>query len=715
MAASCVGEDACMASLKSIIGSDVTVFDHPEVKTVDEWTPELQKIGGAAATAAMAKNLFLKGKKGELCLVFALASTKTDLKIVGAAVGSAAMRFASEDNLKDTLGVVQGAVTPLALINDKEKKVIVALDSALQTLEGTVAVHPCRNDKTVLVTFKQLSEYIAALGHTPVFVDFTAVPAPAAAAPAAKKPAPKKEAKKEVVKGETKLGLDVKKEDDFAAWYSQVITKAEMIEYYDVSGCYIIRPWAFQIWEEIKAFLAKKIRVMGVEDCYFPMFVTQSVLNKEKDHVEGFAPEVAWITKAGDAELANPIALRPTSETVMYPYFAKWIRSHRDLPLRLNQWCNVVRWEFSHPTPFIRTREFLWQEGHCAWATFDECEKEVRVVLNHYASVYEDLLAVPVVQGVKTEKERFAGGHSTTTVETFIAAVGRGCQGATSHNLGQNFGKMFDISFEDPTKNDGSKTIPFQNSWGLTTRTIGVMTMVHGDNVGLVLPPRVANVQVVIVPVGITSTTTPEGRQELFDACTALQDALQAGDIRAKADLRDNYSPAWRFNHWELKGVPIRIELGPKEVTSKKLMLCIRHNMERKSIEWADATLVTDIKSELDGIHDAMLTKARTARADQTKTIVDWTGFTPALNEKCLILAPWCGSMACEDRIKVDSADESKALIEGFEEDVKAPSMGAKSLCIPYAQPNEPAESHNCIRNGCTEKAQSWVLWGRSY
>ena len=701
-----------MAALKAILGGDVTVFDHPEVKTVDEWAPELQKIGGVAAEAAMGKNLFLKGKKGELCLVFALASTKTDLKLVGQAVGSPAMRFAPEDVLKEFLGVVQGAVTPLALINDKEKKVIVALDSELQTFEGVVAVHPCRNDKTVLVTFKQLQEYIAALGHTPLIVDFSAAPAAPAAAPAKK---PVKEAKKEVAKGETKLGLDARKEDDFAAWYSQVITKSEMIEYYDVSGCYIIRPWAYQIWEEIKAHFARKIRNMGVEDCYFPMFVTQSVLNKEKDHVEGFAPEVAWITKAGDNDLANPIALRPTSETVMYPYFAKWIRSHRDLPLRLNQWCNVVRWEFSHPTPFIRTREFLWQEGHCAWATFDDCEKEVRLVLNHYASVYEELLAVPVVQGVKTEKEKFAGGHSTTTVETFIAAVGRGCQGATSHNLGQNFGKMFDISFEDPTRNDGSKSIPFQNSWGLTTRTIGVMTMVHGDNVGLVLPPRVASVQVVIVPVGITATTSAEGRKEIFDACTALQDALQQGDIRAKADLRDNYSPAWRFNHWELKGVPIRIELGPNEVASKKLMLCIRHNMTRKSVDWVDTTLVADIKSEMDSIHDAMLSKARTARAEQTKTIVDWTGFTPALNEKCLILAPWCGQMSCEDRIKVDSADESKALIEGFEEDVKAPSMGAKSLCIPFEQPAESAEGHKCICKGCTSKASKWVLWGRSF
>jgi len=398
---------------------------------------------------------------------------------------------------------------------------------------------------------------------------------------------------------------------------------------------------------------------------------------------------------------------------VMYPYFAKWIRSHRDMPLRLNQWCNVVRWEFSHPTPFIRTREFLWQEGHSAFATKPEADAEVREILSLYASVYEDLLAVPVVQGIKTEKEKFAGGLYTTTVEAFIAAVGRGCQGATSHCLGQNFGKMFHIEFEDPSKTDGSKLIPWQNSWGLTTRTIGVMTMVHGDNTGVVLPPRVASVQVVIVPVGITAKTTPEQREELLNACADLQKQLRGFGFKAKADLRDNYSPGWRFNHWEVKGVPVRIELGPKELSEKKLALSLRYNGSKRTVDW-DSKLKETFTALLDEIHNGMLQKARDQRLNQTKQVTNWAEFTPALNNKCCVLAPWCGELQCENDIKKFTAEESKALIAEGKEDERAPSMGAKSLCIPFDQPAS-VEGLTCVCKGCTKPALNWVLFGRSY
>ena len=256
--------------------------------------------------------------------------------------------------------------------------------------------------------------------------------------------------------------------------------------------CYILRPHAYAIWDQIKDFFDAEIKKLGVENAYFPCFVSEKVLNAEKDHIEGFAPEVAWVTRSGNSELEEPIAVRPTSETVMYPIFAKWIKSHRDLPLKINQWCNVVRWEFKHPTPFIRSREFLWQEGHTAYATKGEADVEVRQVLDLYKAVYEDLLCVPVVQGVKSEKEKFAGGLYTTTVEAFVPGTGRGIQGGTSHCLGQNFAKMFDIVFEGE---GGAKKMVWQNSWGLTTRTIGVMIMVHADDKGLVLPPRVAPVQ----------------------------------------------------------------------------------------------------------------------------------------------------------------------------------------------------------------------------
>ena len=311
-------------------------------------------------------------------------------------------------------------------------------------------------------------------------------------------PAKKEKHENAKAKKETGLGLDATIEDDFGAWYSQVVVAGELIEYYDISGCYILRPWAYSMWEQIKDFFDKEIKKEGVENCYFPLFVSSARLEAEKDHIEDFAPEVAWVTRSGQSELDVPIAVRPTSETVMYPVFANWIRSHRDLPMKLNQWCNVVRWEFKHPTPFIRSREFLWQEGHTAFTNKADADKEVRHILELYRRVYEELLAVPVIPGVKSEKEKFAGGLYTTTVEAFVPATGRGIQGATSHCLGQNFAKMFQI--EDENKN-GGRSMVWQNSWGCTTRTIGVAIMVHGDNKGLVLPPRVAPLQVVVVTI----------------------------------------------------------------------------------------------------------------------------------------------------------------------------------------------------------------------
>jgi hypothetical protein len=320
---------------------------------------------------------------------------------------------------------------------------------------------------------------------------------------ASKKKAPKPEkAKKEStnkeMKKETKLGMHVGINEDFGAWYSQVVVEAELIDYYDISGCYILRPYAFTQWEFIQEFFNQEIKKLGVENAYFPMFVSQSRLEAEKDHIEDFSPEVAWVTRSGDSELECPIAVRPTSETVMYPHYANWIRSHRDLPLLLNQWCNVVRWEFKHPTPFIRSREFLWQEGHTAHATKKACDEEVRTILDLYRQVYEDMLAVPVIPGVKSEKEKFAGGLYTTTVEAFVPYTGRGIQGATSHCLGQNFAKMFDITFEN---DKGGRSMVWQNSWGMTTRMLGVCYMVHGDDVGLRLPPKIAPIQVVIVTI----------------------------------------------------------------------------------------------------------------------------------------------------------------------------------------------------------------------
>ncbi|CBZ25629.1 putative bifunctional aminoacyl-tRNA synthetase [Leishmania mexicana MHOM/GT/2001/U1103] len=722
----CRGFDEVKGFLHEL-GLDIPIVHHDEKATVEEVLDILQKMG---IDAAGTKTLFLKSKKGELVMATALKSTPTDLKFIQKVTNTKDLRFASNEVLQECLAVVQGCVTPFPLINNKDNRPITLLmDRSLEGSAQPLAFCLCRNDYTAVITFEELKKYLEKLGYAYKLVDFGAASADAAvtgAAAAAAAPKPKKApgdaaatkcaaaaAPASAQSGETKLGIAAKREENFSAWYIDVITKAEMIEYYDVSGCYIIRPWAYYVWKCVQRFLGGKIERLGVEDCYFPMFVSRSCLEREKDHIEGFAPEVAWVTRAGDTELEQPVAVRPTSETVMYPYYAKWIRSHRDLPVRLNMWNNVIRWEFSHPTPFIRTREFLWQEGHCAWAKAEECAKEVLDILECYASVYEQLLAVPVVRGRKTEKEKFAGGHYTTTVETFIEAVGRGCQGATSHNLGQNFGKMFDIRFQDPENNEQT-LIPWQNSWGLSTRVIGVMIMVHGDNRGMVMPPRVASTQVIIIPVGITKDTTEEARQGLLASCRRLESELCEGGVRAKCDLRDNYSPGWRFNHWEVKGVPLRVELGPRELAERSLAVAVRHSGARHSVLW-DAQTPAAVAALLEDVQAQMYARAKETMETHRVRVTEWAEFVPTLNRKCLILAPWCGAMECEDRVKKDSAEESKAAqAQETREDARAPSMGAKTLCIPFEQP-EPAEGHECICKGCTKPATTWVLFGRSY
>ncbi|XP_012254281.2 bifunctional glutamate/proline--tRNA ligase isoform X2 [Athalia rosae] len=513
---------------------------------------------------------------------------------------------------------------------------------------------------------------------------------------------------KDATKTGTRLGLEAKKNENLSDWYSQVITKGEMIEYYDVSGCYVLRPWSYSIWEEVKNWFDAEIKKLGVQNCYFPIFVSRSVLEKEKSHIADFAPEVAWVTKSGETELAEPIAIRPTSETVMYPAYAKWLKSHRDLPLKLNQWNNVVRWEFKHPQPFLRTREFLWQEGHTAFATKSEAEEEVFTILELYAKIYEDLLAIPVVRGRKSEKEKFAGGDFTTTVEAFVSASGRAIQGATSHHLGQNFSKMFDIQVLGADEN-GEKSYVWQNSWGITTRTIGVMVMIHGDDNGLVLPPKVASVQTVIIPCGITASSTPEQRQNLLAECTKLENELKAGQIKVKGDYRDNYSPGWKFNHWELKGVPLRIELGPKDLEKNQLTVVRRDTFAKVTVPRAQA--ISHIHKLLEDVQKSLYDRAAKELKEHTKQTEDWTVFCKQLDQKNLLLSPYCGEISCEDNIKADSAREDVS------EEPGAPAMGAKTLCIPFKQPTPPAplESLRCIHPKCTNKPKFYALFGRSY
>lgn len=498
-----------------------------------------------------------------------------------------------------------------------------------------------------------------------------------------------------------------------------------MLDYYDVSGCYILKPWSFNIWQSIQKFFDAEIQKIGVENCYFPLFVSSRVLNREKDHIEGFAPEVAWVTKAGESDLEEPIAIRPTSETVMYPYYAKWIRSHRDLPLRLNQWNSVVRWEFKNPQPFLRTREFLWQEGHTAHIDHDSASEEVDHILDLYRRIYEELLAVPVIPGIKSENEKFAGGFYTKSVEGYIPTTGRGIQGGTSHCLGQNFSKMFDITVEDPEiarkanaegrqlKEGEAKKYVWQNSWGLSTRTIGVMVMVHGDDQGLVLPPPVASVQVVVVPCGITAKTSAEDAEAIEKGAKSIADRLQKVGVRAKADLREGYTPGWKFNDWEMRGVPIRIEYGPMDM-KKEQALCVRRaanpNQDKEPLPLSE--LETGIPEMLKKIYDIMFNKAKDSFNNSLEVIMeDFDRIVKALNEKKVLAIPWCEEVECEKDIKERTENASDG-----EKDEKQPSQGAKSLCIPNDQERfGKIEEGKTLCVACKKPAKRFALFGRSY
>ncbi|CAI6355965.1 unnamed protein product [Macrosiphum euphorbiae] len=539
----------------------------------------------------------------------------------------------------------------------------------------------------------------------------------------------------------TKLGLEVLKvSENLGEWYSQVLVKGEMIEYYDVSGCYVLRPWAYRIWELIQEWFDARIKrkPLNIRNCYFPMFVSQGALEREKEHIADFAPEVAWVTKSGETDLAEPIAIRPTSETGMYPAFAKWIQSYRDLPLKLNQWNSVVRWEFKHPQPFLRTREFLWQEGHNAYATREEAERDVLITLGYYEYVYKNMLAVPVIKGKKTEKEKFAGGIFTTTCEAYVASSGRAIQGATSHYLGTNFAKMFDVHFEHPDTHE--KSFVHQISFGMTTRTIGVMVMVHGDDRGLVLPPRVASIQVIIVPCGVGVSTANEVKDNLtrtcLDVCNRLKgDSLIETDdendnsviqhrnsslvIRADTDLRDNYSPGWKFNHWELKGVPLRLEIGPKDLDRNQMVAVRRDNGDKLTIplegrpnDGENDKMVIRITELLNQIQQDMYNKAEQEMKENVVICRKWSECAAQLAAKHLLLIPFCGRPICEDNIKRDTTlDDGTA-------DVGASTMGAKSLCVPFEQPKGAdilKSNDQCIHPECGQPAGSFTLFGRSY
>lgn len=701
-----MAEVEVIAALKAL-SIEYASHSHREVPTVEDLVAELGHLDGA-----LAKNLVFKDKKEGLFLVAAAATTTVDTKVlanklIAAGIGKKYnLRFAGEDVLESVLKVQKGSVSPLCVMHDAKSEVRLVLDKAL--LDASVVhCHPLRNDLTYSFAPNALLKFVKHYNHEPLIVDFSAAaaaPAPAAAkAPKAAKAAaaPKKQEQK------ANEGVSATKAGNFADWYTEIITKSGMIDYYDISGCYILRPYSYEIWESVVSYLDSRFKSIGVKNCYFPIFVSSEKLQKEKDHLEGFAPEVAWVTKSGDSDLKEPIAIRPTSETIMYPAFKNWIRSHRDLPLKLNQWNNVVRWEFKNPTPFIRTREFLWQEGHTAHATKAEADTEVRQILDFYAGAYEELLAVPMIQGVKSEKEKFAGADYTTTIEGFIPATGRGIQAATSHHLGQNFGKMFGIAAE---YEDGKKLIPYQNSWGFTTRSLGVMIMVHGDDKGLVLPPRVAPTQAVIVPIVYKDKDEIE---LIYNTADELAKVLTAAGVRVEVDARRGYTPGWKYNHWELKGVPLRFELGPKDVAKQQVRVVRRDNGEKIDLPVADLT--TSIPKLLEQIQKDMLVRARAERDSRIKRVTEWKDFVPALQEGCMVLTPFCNETEWEETVKTKSREESLALM-GLAEEAEntATSAAAKTLCIPYEHnTSEMPSDVKCFVSG--KPAKCWILWGRSY
>ena len=461
---------------------------------------------------------------------------------------------------------------------------------------------------------------------------------------------------------------------DFAQWYTDIVKKAELVEYSGIKGCMIIRPTGYAIWELIQKELDARFKATGVENVYMPMFIPESLLNKEKDHVEGFAPEVAWVTHGGTEPLQERMCVRPTSETLFCDFYSRIIESHRDLPKLYNQWCSVVRWEKT-TRPFLRSMEFLWQEGHTAHATAEEAQERTIQMLNLYADFCEDVLAIPMVRGQKTEKEKFACARATYTIEALMHD-GKALQSGTSHNFGDGFAKAFDIQYTDK---ENKLQYVHQTSWGMTTRLIGAVIMVHGDNNGLVLPPAIAPTQVVIIPI----RQQAEGVLETADK---IREKL--GGCRVKVDDSDK-SPGWKFAEHEMRGVPVRIEIGPKDIEAGQAMVARRDTGEKMAIAIAD--LETEIPKLLERIQKEMLERARVHRDEHTYDAHNAEEMADiAANKPGFIRAMWCGDRACEDSLKE--------------------TAGITSRCMPFAQ---EIIADTCVC--CGKPAKKLVYWGKAY
>ena len=476
------------------------------------------------------------------------------------------------------------------------------------------------------------------------------------------------------------VGITVSKNDNFSEWYTQVIIKAELADYAPVKGLIVLRPDGYSIWESIKESLDSKLKETGHRNGFLPVLIPESLLAKEKEHFEGLNPEVFWVTHSGNSELGDRLALRPTSETLAYSLFSKWIRSWRDLPLKINFWNTALRAEIKGTKPFLRTSEFLWQEGHTVHATKDEAEKEVADILELYKKTIEEELAVPVITGKKSENDKFVGAVYTDTLESLMPD-GKALQMGTSHFLGQNFSKPFDVKYLNETN---TETFAWQTSWGVSWRLIGGMIMTHGDDKGLILPPKIAPIQVVIIPIYYTN----DDKDSVIQKAHQIKDDLSKIDLRVHLDDREQLTPGFKFNDWEMKGIPIRIEIGPKDIAKKQVVLVRRHNRTKTSLNMD--SLTDEISSELKNIQKEMFDAAKKILDERVVRVSEYQQFKKELENGKMIDCSWCGNQTCEDKIKEET--------------------GADLRVIPF---DNTEKSETCIY--CKNSGTTNVLFARGY
>ncbi|MEK6886629.1 MAG: proline--tRNA ligase [Nanoarchaeota archaeon] len=474
-------------------------------------------------------------------------------------------------------------------------------------------------------------------------------------------------------------GITAKKEKDFSEWYIELIQKAELADYSSVSGCMVLRPAVYSLWETVQNVVDKEFKKIGIKNAYFPLFIPEKLLKREAKHVEGFSPEVAWVTEAGNSKLSERLAIRPTSETIMYDSYSKWIRSWRDLPLKINQWNNVVRWEFKNPVALLRTREFLWNEGHTVYATKKEADAERDVILKIYSDFLKDYMALYGIIGRKTENEKFAGAENTYSIELFLPS-GKGIQGPDFHSDGQTFSKAFNIKFFD--KNEKEQH-PYQNTFAITTRMLGVMIALHSDNKGLIIPPKMTEKKAVIIPI-----YKEDSKKIVMDAANKVEKLLK--EINAFTDNREDKNPGWKYTEWELKGIPLRIEVGPRDVEKNQVVL-VRRDTGEKIIVSIDK-LKTEADKVLEKMQKDLYDKSKKFLESNIVEVSKWNEFIKADEDKKLILAPFCGIPSCEEQIKTKTG-------------------GVTTRCIPLDKKLKKGDK--CIH--CGKEAKEIVYFARAY